>query len=170
MRFLTLLGAFFLSISVSAIANPITEHPVFKKLEGKWTGTGELVDKDGHKTPIKETWTGKFTETGNFTMSGIRHWDEEENEFSWEFFANGDLIEGVMKYAKFPDLEPRFEVVLSETDMSITLNIPLSGDGSSMTIVNKIEDKGKKIAGTIKLQDQTGKETTTGSMTHKPAE
>lgn len=152
-------------ISQSAAANPIADHPVFKRLVGEWEGSGELVNADGSKTPVKETWTGKFTETGNFIMSGKRLFDQNEHDFAWEYYANGDLIEGQMKVSE-PAIDTRFEVQVSDADRSITLKIPLDSAGTLMTIINTLSEDGKTIKGTVKTTDAGGQETLSGTVTH----
>lgn len=160
---LTLISVGFLTDSASA--NPITEHPVFKLLVGDWEGSGDLVNADGSKTPVKETWTGKFTETGNFIMSGKRLFDQNEHDFAWEYYANGDLIEGQMKVSE-PAIDNRFEVQVSDADRSITLKVPLDSAGNLMTIINIVSEDGKTIVGKVKAVDPSGQETLSGTVTH----
>ncbi len=151
----------------SLTAGPIADSPVFAMLSGKWEGEGELVNTaDGFITTVKETWTGEQTETGNFTMSGKRLFDQNEHEFAWEFFANGDLIEGQMKVTD-PELDLRFEAQVNEAARSITLKVGLSGGGGIMTIVNTVSEDGLTIEGTVEIVDDTGKTTTTGKVTHR---
>ncbi|MCB1230104.1 MAG: hypothetical protein KDN19_07555 [Verrucomicrobiae bacterium] len=170
MRTLTRLFPLALGILISppvVQANPITEHPVFKLLVGDWEGSGELVNSsDGAKTPVKETWTGKFTETGNFIMSGKRLFDQNEHEFAWEYYANGDLIEGQMKVSE-PEIDNRFEVQVSDADRSITIKVPLDGNGGMMTITNKVSEDGQRIHGTVEITDPSGQTTLTGEVDHR---
>lgn len=136
-------------------------------LSGKWEGEGELVNTaDGFVTPVKETWSGELTETGNFTISGKRLFDQNEHEFAWEFFANEDLIEGQMKVSE-PEVDLRFEAQVSETDRSVTLKVGLTGGGGIMTIVNTVSLDGLTIEGTVEIVDDSGKTTTTGKVTHR---
>ncbi|MGY8643402.1 MAG: hypothetical protein ACKVJU_20190 [Verrucomicrobiales bacterium] len=129
-----------------ATANPIEENPIFKLFIGEWTGEGELVDSDGHKTKVVETWTEKLTDEGSFVISGKRKFDMAEHDFAWDFYANGDLIEGQMKMSE-PEVEQRFEVVINEDARSIEIKIPLGG-GTTMTVKNTVLKDGKTIEGT----------------------
>lgn len=158
-----------LLIPISSSANPIADNPVFKLFAGDWKGEGNLVGADGHKSSVKETWTGKFTETGNFIMSGKRTLNESEHDFAWEYYANGDLIEGQMKMSE-PKVDNRFEVVVSEPDRSVSMKIPMGSDGTIMTIVNTVSKDGKKIHGTVSIKDPSGAETTTGTVDHEKQE
>lgn len=152
-----------------ALATPVSENPVIKLLAGEWTGEGELVDAAGNKQPVKETWTGAFTETGNFFMTGKRLLDQLTHDFAWEFYPNGDLIEGQMKISE-PKLDLRFEVAIIEADRSITMKIPTNQSGALMTIVNTISADGKAILGTVEIKDESGKVTSTGKVEHKRKE
>ncbi|NNE91958.1 MAG: hypothetical protein HKN23_09955 [Verrucomicrobiales bacterium] len=145
-------------------ANPIKSSNVFRGLEGKWKGSGELVDPEGNKSEVVETWTGKFTEEGNFVMSGTRKLGQMEHGFAWEFYANGDLVEGQMKIED-PEIDARFEIVLDEEARSIKMTIPLSD--STMTIVNTVSKDGKTILGTVKIDDDSGNPGTTGEVKHE---
>lgn len=165
-HFWSLVGCWTAVIVGMAMANPVSENSVIKLLTGEWTGEGELVDADGHKQPVKETWTGKLTESGNYIMSGKRQLDQQEHEFSWEFYPNGELIEGQMKISE-PQLDLRFEVTINEADRSITMKIPTNQSGALMTIVNTISKDGKSISGTVEIADETGKVTSTGKVEHK---
>lgn len=148
-------------------ANPIADNPAFKNAVGKWTGEGELTQTgDGSKIAVKETWTGELTETGNFVISGKRYFDQAEHDFSWEFFANGDLIEGQMKMSE-PALDQRFEAQAVAETRTVTMTIPLSCGGGIMTIVNTVSEDGKTMEGTVEIVDTGGKVTTTGKMTHR---
>ena len=150
-----------------APANPITEHPVFRQFVGEWEGSGELVNSaDGSRSPVKETWTGKFTDTGNFVMEGRRTLDQNEHEFAWEYYANGDLIEGQMKVSE-PEIDNRFEVQVSDEKRSITLKIPLDGNGGTMTITNTVSEDGQRIDGTVEITAPSGQVTLTGKVTHR---
>lgn len=150
-----------------ANANPIADHPVFTQLVGEWEGSGELVNADdGSTTPVEETWTGKFTDTGNFFITGKRLFDQSEHEFSWEYYANGDLIEGQMKVSE-PAIDNRFEVQISEADRTITMKIPLDGNGGIMTIVNTLSEDGQSLTGTVEIVDPSDRVTTTGTVTHQ---
>jgi hypothetical protein len=150
----------------SAFANPIADNPAFKNAVGKWTGEGELTSADGNKIPVKETWTAELTETGNFVISGKRLFDQAEHEFSWEFFANGDLIEGQMKMSD-PALDVRFEAQAIAETRTVTMKIPLTGGGGIMTIVNTLSEDGKSMEGSVEIVDTGGKITTSGKMTHR---
>ncbi len=152
-----------------ALATPVSENPVIKQLAGEWTGEGELVDAMGNKQPVKETWTGAFTETGNFFMTGKRLLDQLTHDFAWEFYPNGELIEGQMKISE-PKLDLRFEVAISEAERSITMKIPTNQSGALMTIVNAVSADGKTIAGTVEIKDESGKVTSTGKVEHKRKE
>ncbi len=154
-----------LLLPAPASANPIADHPVFKLLVGEWEGSGELVNADDSKTPVRETWTGKFTETGNFIMSGKRTFDQNEHDFAWEYYPNGDLIEGQMKVSE-PEIDNRFEVQISEADRSITLKIPLDAAGTLMTIVNTVSEDGQQITGKVETTDPSGQKTLSGTVTH----
>ena len=148
-------------------ANPIADNPAFKNAVGKWTGEGELTQTgDGSKIAVKETWTAELTGTGNFVISGKRLFDQAEHEFSWEFFANGDLIEGQMKMSE-PALDVRFEAQAVAETRTVTMKIPLSGGGGIMTIVNTLSEDGRTMEGTVEIVDTGGKVTTTGKMTHR---
>ena len=150
-------------------ANPIADNPFFQQLVGKWEGEGQLVNSDdGSITPVKESWKGEFTEGGNFVMSGHRTLDQNEHDFSWEYFANDDLIEGQMKMSE-PEVDARFEAQVSDADRTITLKVELSGGGGIMTITNTVSEDGLTIEGTVELVDDTGKTTTTGTVTHRKA-
>ena len=149
-------------------ANPIADNPVFKQFAGEWTGEGELIDKDGNKTVVKETWTGKFTESGNFVMSGVRKLDLAEHDFAWEFFANDDIIEGQMKMSD-PEVDQRFEVTVVGVTRTMQIKIPFGG-GSTMTVVNTVSEDGKTITGTVKIEDENGETTTTGEVKHTKKE
>lgn len=163
----SLLVTLFIPACGHLAAGPITDNPVFAMLAGKWEGQGELVNTaDGFVTQVKETWSGELTETGNFTMSGKRLFDQNEHEFAWEFFANGDLIEGQMKVTD-PQLDLRFEAQVNEASRSVTLKVGLSGGGGVMTIVNTVSGDGLTIEGTVEIVDDTGKTTTTGKVTHR---
>lgn len=151
-----------------ATANPIEENPIFKLFIGEWTGEGKLVDSDGHKTKVVETWTGKLTDEGSFVISGKRKFDMAEHDFAWDFYANGDLIEGQMKMSE-PEVEQRFEVVINEDARSVEIKIPLGG-GMIMTVKNTVSKDGKTIEGTVKLEDESGQETTSGKVTHTKKE
>jgi hypothetical protein len=153
-------------IALTAAGNPIADNPLFKKVEGKWEGEGSLTGSDGSKSPLKETWTGKFTETGNFVVSGKRLLDQLEHDFAWEYYPNGDLIEGQMKVSE-PELDIRFEVTISEADRSITMKIPSGNQGDTMIITNTVSEDGKKISGTIKTVNPAGDEISGGEMTHE---
>jgi hypothetical protein len=156
----------WLLMAVSLSANPVADNPVLKKLVGEWTGEGELVDSDGNKQPVKEAWTGKFTETGIFIISGRRQLDLQEHEFAWEFYSNGELIEGQMKISE-PQIDIRFEVSISEADRSVIMKIPTNSSGALMTIVNTLSEDGKTISGTVEIKDETGKVTSSGKVQHK---
>lgn len=163
----SLLVAQALLVAGAATAGPIEGNPVFALLAGQWEGEGELVNPaDGFVTPVKESWKGEFTGGGNFTMSGKRLFDQNEHEFAWEYFANGDLIEGQMKVTD-PEVDLRFEVVISEKERSITLKVPLTGGGGILTIVNTISADGRQIEGSVEIVDDTGRTTTTGKVVHK---
>lgn len=153
-------------LGTAAFANPISDNPAFKDAVGKWTGEGELVSADGNKIAVKETWTGELTETGNFVISGKRFFDQAEHEFSWEFFANGDLIEGQMKMSE-PALDVRFEASAVAETRTVTMKIPLTGGGGIMTIVNTLSEDGQTMTGSVEIVDTGGKTTTTGKMTHR---
>jgi hypothetical protein len=150
----------------SAFANPIADNPAFRDAVGKWTGEGELVSADGNKISVKETWTGEMTETGNFVISGKRFFDQAEHEFSWEFYANGDLIEGQMKMSE-PALDVRFEASAVAETRTVTMKIPLTGGGGIMTIVNTLSEDGQTMTGSVEIVDTGGRTTTTGKMTHR---
>lgn len=150
----------------SAFANPIADNPAFRDAVGKWTGEGELVSADGNKIAVKETWTGEMTETGNFVISGKRFFDQAEHEFSWEFYANGDLIEGQMKMSE-PALDVRFEASAVAETRTVTMKIPLTGGGGIMTIVNTLSEDGQTMTGSVEIVDTGGRTTTTGKMTHR---
>lgn len=155
-----------LLLGTTVFAHPIADHPAFKNAVGTWTGEGELTNTaDGSKIAVKETWTAELTETGNFVMSGKRLFDEVEHQFSWEFFANGDLIEGQMKMSE-PALDLRFEAQAEEETRSVTMKIPLTGGGGIMTIVNTLTADGRTMEGTVEIVDSGGKITTTGKMSH----
>lgn len=150
-----------------AVANPIAGNPFFKQLAGKWQGEGELVQSEnGTVIPVKETWTGAFTDGGNFVISGKRLFDQSEHNFAWEYFANGDLIEGQMKMSE-PELDVRFEAQLSEATRSITMKIELSGGGGTMTIINTVSEDGLSIDGSVEIADPSGRITTTGKVKHQ---
>jgi len=166
MKFALSLPALLL-LGTTAFANPIADNPAFKNAVGKWTGEGELTQTaDGHKIPVKETWTAELTETGNFVISGKRLFDQAEHEFTWEFFANGDLIEGQMKMSE-PALDVRFEAQAVAETRTVTMKIPLTGGGGIMTIVNTLSEDGKTMEGTVEIVDTGGRTTTTGKMTHR---
>ena len=152
---------------VPALANPITGNPFFKQLVGKWQGEGEMVQSEnGSAVPIKETWTGEFTDSGNFVMSGKRLLDQNEHDFAWEYFANGDLIEGQMKMSD-PELDVRFEAQLSGASRTITMKIPLSGGGGTLTIINTVSEDGRSIEGSVEIVDTSGRTTSTGKVKHQ---
>jgi hypothetical protein len=153
-------------LGTSAFASPIADNPAFRDAVGKWTGEGELVSADGNKIAVKETWTGELTETGNFVISGKRFFDQAEHEFSWEFFANGDLIEGQMKMSE-PALDVRFEAQAIAETRTVTMKIPLTGGGGIMTIVNTLSEDRQTMTGSVEIVDNGGKTTTTGKMTHR---
>lgn len=162
-----LIGSLLALTQAPAPANPIADHPVFAQLVGEWEGSGELVNADdGAKTPVKETWTGKFTDTGNFFITGKRLFDQNEHEFSWEYYANGDLIEGQMKVSE-PAIDNRFEVQISEADRTITMKIPLDGNGGLMTIVNTVAEDGQSLSGNVEITDPSGQVTLSGTVTHR---
>ncbi|HQW28907.1 MAG TPA: hypothetical protein PK529_06960 [Verrucomicrobiales bacterium] len=151
----------------AALANPIIGNPFFKQLVGKWQGEGELANSEnGSKTPVKETWEGKFTDSGNFVISGKRLLDQGEHDFAWEYFANGDLIEGQMKMSE-PELDIRFEAQVSEAFRTITMKIPLSGGGGTLTITNTVSEDGQTIEGSVEIVDTAGRTTSTGKVTHR---
>ena len=151
----------------AAFTHPITENPFFKQLVGKWQGEGELVNSgDGSKTAVKETWEGKFTDSGNFVISGKRLLDQGEHDFAWEYFANGDLIEGQMKMSE-PELDIRFEAQVSEASRTITMKIPLSGGGGTLTITNIVSEDGQTIEGSVEIVNTAGRTTSTGKVTHR---
>ncbi|MCB1236532.1 MAG: hypothetical protein KDM91_15800 [Verrucomicrobiae bacterium] len=152
-----------------ATANPVSDNPVLKLLAGEWTGEGKLIDADGHEQPVKETWTGKFTDGGNFAMSGNRTLDQLLHEFAWEFYPNGDLIEGQMKISE-PQLDLRFEVAISEADRSVTMKVPTTASGGLMTIVNTVSADGKSISGTVEIKDDNGVVTSSGKVEHRRKE
>lgn len=154
-------------ITIDAFPGPIEGNPVFARLVGQWEGEGELVEAtDGSVTPVKETWKGEFTGGGNFTISGKRLLDQNEHEFTWEFFANGDLIEGQMTMSN-PEVDLRFEAVVSEADRKIVIKVPLTGGGGTLTIVNTVSEDGLRIEGTVERVDDTGHIATTGKVAHK---
>lgn len=153
-------------VAMGGIAGPIEDNPVFAALVGQWDGEGELVDpSDGAITTVKETWKGEFTGGGNFTISGRRHFDQDEHEFAWEFYANNDLIEGQMQVSN-PEIDLRFEAYVSESARSVTIRVPLTGGGGVLTIVNVVSEDGKKIEGSVEIVDDTGRTTSTGKMVH----
>ena len=157
----------FLFGGTTAFANPIVENPFFKQLVGKWQGAGELIQSEnGSVTPVKETWTGEFTDSGNFVISGKRLFDQSEHDFAWEYFANGDLIEGQMKMSE-PELDVRFEAQLSADTRTITMKIPLSGGGGTLTIINTVSEDGQTIEGSVEIVDTAGRTTTTGKVKHQ---
>jgi hypothetical protein len=156
----------WIGLTVSLMANPVSDNPVLKKLAGEWKGEGELVDSNGNKQPVKEVWTGKFTETGNFIMSGKRTLDQQEHDFAWEFYPNGELVEGQMKISE-PQIDLRFEVAISEVDRSVTMKIPTNQSGALMTIVNTVSEDGKTITGTVEIKDESGKVTSSGKVEHQ---
>lgn len=154
-------------LSLGAVqANPVAGNPILKLLSGDWTGEGELVDTQGNKQPVKETWSGKFTETGNFIMSGQRTLDQQTHQFAWEFYPNGELIEGQMKISE-PQLDLRFEVAIDETGRSVTMKIPTNSSGALMTIVNTVSEDGKSLSGTVEIKDESGKVTSSGKVEHR---
>jgi len=153
-------------VAGSAVADPIEGNPVFASLVGQWEGEGELVDpSDGSITTVKETWKGEFTGGGNFAISGRRHLGQDEHEFSWEFFANDDLIEGQMRMSH-PEVDLRFEAHVSDSARTVTIRVPLNGGGGVLTIVNLVSEDGTKIEGSVELIDDTGLTTSTGKVVH----
>lgn len=155
-----------LALPLPSHANPIADHPVFRLLVGKWKGSGELIDANGSKTAVTETWTGEFTDTGNFLMSGTRTLGQNEHQFAWEYYPNDDLIEGQMKISE-PELDRRFEVEASTTDRFIKMKIPMDSAGTIMEIVNQPAKDGKSIEGSVKIVNQAGEVTLEGTVTHK---
>lgn len=160
------LATAWVAAAAGAQANPVAGNPVLKLLAGDWTGEGELVDAAGNKQPVKEIWTGKLTESGNFIMAGQRTLDQMTHQFAWEFYPNGDLIEGQMKISE-PQLDLRFEVAIDESARSVTMKIPTNSSGALMTIVNTVSADGKTISGTVEIKDEAGKVTSTGEVKHR---
>ena len=71
MGFRCALLAGLLLFAANGFSGDISEEPFFKFLIGTWTGNGDLVNKDGEKTPIEEEWTAVFGQWGDFTMKEI---------------------------------------------------------------------------------------------------
>ncbi len=156
---------FSIFLVTPVLADPIGENPLLRQLEGSWTGAGQLTDAEGNVTDVAETWTASFPSPGSFVMKGSRDWNMQQFDFSWEFYASGEIVEGIMITEQFPDLKPRFEAQFSEKDRSITLQIPLNQ--AMLTIVNTLSEDGKSLQGTVRLVDDTGRETLTGEMEHR---
>jgi hypothetical protein len=153
-------------LPTAAVAEPIKDSVVFARIVGKWVGEGEFIDaSDGSTSPVKETWTAAFSDERNFSVSGKRILDQSEHEFAWEFFANGDLIEGQMK-ASNPEIDLRLEAVVSEADGTVTIKVPLPGGGGLLTVVNVVSKDGTKIEGSFEIVDDSGRTTVSGKMVH----
>jgi hypothetical protein len=147
-------------------ASYFASHALFKQLQGEWEATGSITSGDGTIIALKETWTGSIGESGNLLIKGTREFGDETHTFEWEYLYNPttELIEGVMRMSTSED-EVRLEVNVSEVDKTITLKSNLSGDGSSLTIVNKVADG--KIVGNVKLMGADGTAALSGDVTHE---
>lgn len=151
--------------ALPAAAGPVADSALFRLLEGKWEGKGEMTDADGNKTVLEESWTGTLGETGTFIIKGRRTIDQQEHEFSWEFYPNGDLIEGQMKILDL-QVDARFEVTVAEETRTITLKVPLDSSGSLLTVVNTVSEDGSSISGTAEAVDPSGQVTLTADIAH----
>lgn len=144
-------------------------HPFFKLLVGEWKTEGVLKSKEGREVKIVEEWTGKVTDEGEFVMKGQRQINEDRQEYEWTFSRNSatGLVEAVHHVANDSNEAKRFEVSISEIDL--TMELKHAGDNQSAIILkDSFPDKNKDtLQSEVTLTGDTGETTLSGSLTHK---
>lgn len=153
--------------STQTAASDLSDDEVFRALEGSWKGTGQLVNREGEKTPIEEDWTGEFIDGNRFLMSGTRQWGEDTHQFRWEFSYNPttELYECLYEHSGME--EPlRFEVSRSENQ--VEMRAPFGDPGGELRIRNQLREPG--VRGTVEAVGADGVTQLEGVIVHRKKE
>lgn len=164
----SLCGSAFVA-AAAAEKTDFSNHPFFKLLIGDWKSEGKLKAADGREVAISEEWTGKATAEGTFVMTGRRVIGDDPQEFEWTLShnANTGSWEAVHEIKAKPDQTKRFEVSVSEVEL--TTELQYHGDGgASITLKDAFAGKERDVLESeVTLTGVNGETTLSGKITHK---
>lgn len=171
----TLLSALILfSVSVQAQGKvDFANHAFFKHLIGEWRAEGELKSVDGNGVKLKEEWKGSVSGDNSFLMEGKRELNGDTQLFRWVFIQNPatGFYEASQSTGANGGDSLRFEVVVSEADLTLQLSAPLGDGGSSVTVQHFFPNKDKKDMDTLEskvtLIGDIGTTTLSGTIKHQ---
>ncbi len=168
-RQMLLLG--LILISTQLCAEDLSQHVYFKHLVGKWQATGELKGKDGNVIKLSETWEGKATPDGRFTLEGKRELNDDKQSFVWTITRNPatQTFEVVHVTNGEEGNAIRFEGNVSEVNLTMELRVS-TGTNGSITIVDTLKGDAKdEIESKVTFVGDDGEVSLEGTVTHKHA-
>ncbi|MDB4662152.1 hypothetical protein OAE61_00800 [Verrucomicrobiales bacterium] len=150
-----------------ATAGPFSEHPIFSKLIGSWSASGELSGATSdEKIPITETWKGVIGDDGILTLSGNRTMNGEDQKFTWTYSYNAASEIFECEYTHTGIETPlRFELSIATPTRTTDMKTPF-GDNGTLAVKNVLAKDGDSIDAEVKILDAQGQALVSGTVKH----
>jgi len=157
-----------LAFVLSARAEDLAQHVVFKHYLGKWTAEGELKGEDNQLVTIKEDWQGKSEGDNTFVLEGSRTVNNDTQAFKWTFALNPSTGTCEANLTGGDGSQPlRFEVNISDVNLTMDMKA-LTGQTSAITVKEEFTDeKHEALVSHVTFTNDEGKTTLEGDVKHK---
>lgn len=167
-----------LVLAAMLLANPsssqekldFASHPFFKHLIGQWKAEGALKNAQGEEIKVIEEWKGSASPEQTFILEGWRKINEERQEFRWTITHNTatGLYEASHVVKGNEGEAQRFEVSISEVDLTMELKAPLGSGSGSVTLKDSFaDDRHDSIRSDVTLTGDSGEVTLSGEIRHE---